>query len=82
MPPAASAFQPHRLPIDALVSDLQDFGMLGQQELAQDVVLERAEAAAESDVVGRGDLLVADDDDVVIEQRLVDGVELLVVVGP
>ena len=50
--------------------------MVLELELVQDVDLERAEAAAEVDVLLRGDLLVAEDQDVMVEMGLVDAGEV------
>jgi hypothetical protein len=73
-----------RVPVDARVAqtdglavlldvgDDQDLGVVLQLELVQHVDLERAEAAAEIDVLGGRDLLVAEHQHVVIEVRAVD----------
>ena len=75
MPFAACILQPDGYSVHPLVGQHQDLGLFGQQELVQHVQLELAEPAAERRVVRRRDLLVADHDHVVIQQRLVNGLE-------
>lgn len=55
--------------------------MVLQMELVQHMDLERAEAAAEFDVLGRSDLLVAEHQHVVVQMRAVDAREVFVVDG-
>ena len=54
--------------------------MARQQELIQHMVGQRSEAAAESDVLFGGEVLVADDDDAMIEERPVKVPDLMATV--
>lgn len=64
------------------VGDDQDLGVIGQLEVLQHMDLQRAEAAAEIDVLARGDALVAEHQHVVRKVRAVDAVEVLRAEGP
>ena len=72
---------------DAVFDDVRDDVDLGvavdeaPAVLLDGRLVERAEAAAERDQVGIGELLIADEDDRVIEPRLVDGRERRSVYG-
>ena len=58
-----------RLVLD--IRDQQDLGIAGQQVFLDDVDLQLAKAAAESDVLFVGEALIAEEhDDVVVEQPL------------
>ena len=64
MPVSAGILETHRRAVRALsVGDQQDLRMVRQQELAHDVHDQLAEPAAEGDMLGGGEALVAEDDD-------------------
>ena len=79
MPVDAGIAETDRLAVFLDVGDDEDLGMLRQLELMQHVDFERAETAAELHVFGGRDLLVAEDDDVVIEMGPMDAGEIGVV---
>lgn len=56
--------------------------MIGRLEVLQHMDLQRAEAAAEIDVLARGDALVAEHQHVVRQVRAVDALEVLRADGP
>jgi hypothetical protein len=72
----AGVAQADRLAVLLDVGDDQDLRMARQLELAQHVDLQRAEAAAEGDLLGRRDALVAEHQHVVVEVGAVDAREV------
>jgi len=56
--------------------------VVGQQELLEHMDLQHAEAAAEIDLLLRGDLLIAKDHDMVIQVRAVNAREVLITYRP
>jgi hypothetical protein len=64
------------------VGNDQDFRVIGQQELLEHVDLQHAEAAAEIDLLLRGDALVAEHHDMVIQMRAMNAREVLIVDRP
>lgn len=73
----AGIAEPDRLAVLDDVRHDQHFRMAGQRELVQHVDLQRAEAAAERDVLVRRDALVAKHQYVVIEVRAMDAREIV-----
>src|SRR5690606_17711951 len=67
VPELAGVAQAGRLTVLDDVGDDEDLRVAGQQELAQHVDLQLAEAAAEGDVLFRGQVLVAEDHYAVIQ---------------
>ncbi|MNC88535.1 hypothetical protein D3C83_43570 [compost metagenome] len=79
MPVVARVLDADRLAVFDDVGEDVDFRMLGPHVFAQDVDFQRAEAAAEFDVPGVADALVAEEDDRALVEGLLDAREGLVV---
>ena len=62
-----------------LVRDFQDFRMARQQELVEDMARQVAEAAAEGDMLLGTQILLAKDQDHMVQMRSVDGLEGFIV---
>src|SRR5690606_14585971 len=79
VPELAGITQADRLAVLDDVGNDEDFRVAGQQELAQHVDLQLTEAAAEVDVLLRGQVLVAEHHHAVFQVGLVDAGEIGVV---
>ena len=82
MPVLAGVGEADVLAVPALVRDPQDLGVIRQQELIEDVNGQATETAAEGDVLFGRDVLVAKENERVIEECLVYRAEGRVVHRP
>jgi hypothetical protein len=76
MPEVAGIAQADRLAVLHHVRHHKDLRMARQLELVQHVDLQRAEAAAEGDLLRRRDALVAEHQHVIVEVRAMDAREI------
>jgi hypothetical protein len=79
VPVFAGITQAHRLTVLDDIGDDQDFRVIGEQKLLEHVNLQHAETAAEIDLLLRGDLLITEHNDVVVQMRAVHASEVCVV---